>query len=95
MCVVNSPVDQCVTNFPLFIVTTQTGIPLEVDGLLGLSTNGAGKPENLFIEQLKALNLIASKVFAIGFNSNQTNALTTTADFMDVGRYDPSRMRSN
>jgi hypothetical protein len=78
--------------FNIFIITYQSGIPSNIDGIWGMASNfkTTANSGSLLLDGLKANSKISKKIFAFGLN------LKANTSFLDLGMntIDNTRMRS-
>jgi len=86
VCLQNSSTT-CTTNFDIFIMTKQQGMPTNVAAISGLGADSGGTAPNL-IKSMKSSGIITDSVFCFYLDG-------VTASYLDIGIIDKTAMKES
>lgn len=87
VCLTNSSTT-CTTNFNIFIMMSQSGMPSNIAAISGLATDSLGNGPNL-IKSMKTSGIITNSVFSFYLEG------MTTTSYLDIGIIDNTAMKDS
>jgi len=90
VCLKTGVTGSCVSGMNIFIITEQSGIASNIDGIWGMASNlkTTANSGTLLINSLKTASLITNKIFAFGLKTKAGSS------FLDFGKINNAAMRS-